>query len=96
MITLINILDYLLGIAYYIILIHVIMSWLISFQVLNLRQPFVSQIWYGLNRLLAPVYDPIRRYMPNLGAMDITPLVVFIGIVIMRGFILPDLARALS
>ena len=96
MMTLINILDYLLGIAYYIILIHVVMSWLISFQVLNLHQPFVAQVWYGLNRLLAPIYDPIRRRLPNLGALDITPLVVFIGIIILRGFILPDLARALS
>ena len=95
MITIINILIYLLSIAYWIVLIHVIMSWLISFQVLNLGQPFVAQVWYGLNRLLAPIYNPIRRMWPDLGAIDITPLVVFIGIVILRSFILPDLARAL-
>ncbi len=95
MITVINILIYLLGIAFYIILIHVIMSWLISFQVLNLRQPFVAQIWFGLNRLLAPIYDPIRRRLPDLGPIDITPLVVFIAIVILRDFFLPDIARAL-
>ena len=95
MITIINILIYLLSIAYWIVLIHVIMSWLISFQVLNLGQPFVAQVWYGLNRLLAPIYNPIRRMLPDLGAIDITPLVVFIGIVILRSFILPDLARAL-
>ena len=96
MITLINIAIYLLGIAYWILLIHIIMSWLISFQVLNLHQPFVAQLWYGLNRLLAPIYDPIRRRLPDMGAIDITPLVVFIGIIILRSFILPDLARALS
>lgn len=95
MVTLINILIYLLGIAYWIILIHVIMSWLISFQVLNLHQPFVAQIWYGLNRLLAPIYDPIRRRLPDFGAIDITPLIVFIGIVILRNFILVDLRAAL-
>ena len=95
MITLINILMYLLGIAFWIILIHVIMSWLINFQVLNLRQPIVAQLWYGLNRLLAPIYNPIRRILPDLGPIDITPLVVFIGIVILRDFILLDLRNAL-
>ncbi len=95
MITIINILQYLLSIAFYAILIHVIMSWLISFQVLNLNQQFVAQFWYGLNRLLAPVYDPIRRFMPNFGAIDITPMVVFIGIIILRDFVLHDLKMAL-
>ena len=95
MITVINILIYLLSIAYWIVLIHVIMSWLISFQVLNLHQPFVAQVWYGLNRLLAPIYDPIRRRLPDMGGLDLTPLVVFIGIIILQSFVLPDIARAL-
>ena len=71
MITLLNIIDYLLGVAFFIMIVHIIFSWLITFQVLNLRQPIVAQIWYGLNRLLAPIYDPIRRRMPDLGPIDI-------------------------
>lgn len=94
MLTIISILIFLLNIAFWILLIHVIMSWLISFQVLNLHQPFVAQLWYGINRLLAPIYDPIRRRMPDLGAIDITPLVVFILIIILRDIVLPDVARA--
>ncbi len=95
MITIFKILSLLLDVAFMILLVHVIMSWLINFNVLNLRQPLVASIWDGLNRLLEPIYRPIRRYMPNTGALDLAPLVAFIIIIILRDIILPDLARAL-
>ena len=74
-----------LGIARFFIFAHFIMSWLINFQVLNIRQPLVSQIWYGLNRLLEPIYAPIRRFLPNMGGIDLAPLVALIGIEIIVG-----------
>ncbi|MEM6579018.1 MAG: YggT family protein [Pseudomonadota bacterium] len=80
-----------LDVAFFIMIIHIIMSWLISFQVLNLGQQFVAQIWYGLNRLLEPIYAPIRRVMPDTGAIDLSPLVAFIIIISLRDFILPEL-----
>ena len=61
MLTIFKIILLLLDVAFFILLVHVIMSWLINFQVLNLRQPLVAQIWDGLNRLLEPIYGPIRR-----------------------------------
>ncbi|GAB1365035.1 YggT family protein [Rhodobacter sp.] len=67
-----------LGIAQWIILIHIIMSWLINFQVLNLRQPLVAQIWNGLNQLLEPLYGRIRRMLPATGGIDFAPLIVII------------------
>ena len=63
-------------------IVHIIMSWLINFQVLNLRQPLVAQIWDGLNRLLEPIYSPIRRRLPDMGGLDLAPLIVFIAIII--------------
>jgi YggT family protein len=69
-----------LNIAYFIVIVHFIMSWLVNFQVLNLRQPLVAQIWDGLNRLLEPVYSRIRRFLPNLGGIDLSPIVVIIVI----------------
>ena len=80
MITILKILQLLLDVAFFIMLIHIIMSWLISFQVLNLYQPIVRQIWDGLNRLLEPIYGPIRRFMPNTGGLDLAPLVALIGV----------------
>ncbi|MEM6938976.1 MAG: YggT family protein [Pseudomonadota bacterium] len=84
MTSLFQILMLLLNIAYFIIIAHVIMSWLINFQVLNLRQPLVAQIWDGLNRLLEPVYSRVRQVIPAMGGIDLAPLVVLIGVAIIR------------
>ena len=62
--SLFQILMLLLNIVWFFVIAHVVMSWLINFQVLNLRQPIVAQIWYGLNRLLEPVYSRIRQILP--------------------------------
>jgi YggT family protein len=80
MTSLFEILLMLLGVARVILIVHIIMSWLISFGVLNTRQPLVATIWDGLNRLLEPVYAPIRRVLPSMGGLDLAPLVVFLGI----------------
>ena len=63
------------------------MSWLISFQVLNLYQPLVAQIWTGLNRLLEPIYGPIRRILPNTQPLDLSPG-AFIILISLRDYIL--------
>ncbi|MEI6801396.1 MAG: YggT family protein [Pseudomonadota bacterium] len=64
----------------WIVLVHVIMSWLINFQVLNLRQPLVAQIWYGLNSTLNPLYARIRKMIPLSGGIDFAPLIVLFGV----------------
>ena len=84
MTSLLQILLMLLNIAQWIILAHIIMSWLINFQVLNLRQPLVSQIWYGLNRLLDPVYSRIRGFLPSMGGLDLAPLIALLVIYALR------------
>ncbi|QQA42932.1 YggT family protein [Pelagovum pacificum] len=78
--SLFQILLLVLGVARFFIIVHFIMSWLINFQVLNIRQPLVSQIWYGLNRLLEPIYGPIRRILPDLGGIDLSPLLALLAI----------------
>ena len=80
-----------LDIAFFIMIVHIIMSWLISFQVLNLHQQFVAQIWYGLSRLLEPIYTPIRRFLPDTRPLDLAPLVAFVIIISLRDYILPEI-----
>ena len=80
MLSLFQILMLILDIAWFFIVAHVIMSWLINFQVLNLRQPLVYQIWDGINRLLEPIYSRIRAFLPDLGGVDLAPLVALIGV----------------
>ncbi|MDG1170398.1 MAG: YggT family protein [Sulfitobacter sp.] len=84
MTSIFQILMLLLNIVYFIVIAHVIMSWLINFQVLNLRQPLVAQVWDGLNRLLDPIYSRVRRFLPQMGGLDLAPLVVLIGVAVAR------------
>ena len=84
MTSLFQILMLILNIAQFLILAQVIMSWLVNFQVLNLRQPLVASVWNGLNRLLEPLYAPIRRILPQMGGLDLAPLVVLIAVYALR------------
>ena len=73
-----------LNLAWYVMIAQIILSWLISFQVLNLRQPQVAQIWYGLNRVLEPLYAPIRRFLTATPGLDLAPLVAFVVLLILQ------------
>jgi len=92
MLSLFQAIDTILSVVWFIMLAHIIMSWLISFQVLNLHQPLVAQIWHGLNRLLEPLYGPIRRFLPQTGGLDLAPLVVFVAIIILRNVVANNMA----
>lgn len=94
MITLINIALLLLNVAWWFAVAHIVMSWLINFGVLNLHQPFVSQLWDGLNRILEPAYSRIRSILPNTGGLDLAPLVFILAIIIGQ-MILGDLRSGL-
>lgn len=73
-----------LNVAWWILIAHIVIGWLVNFQVLNMRQPIVAQIYFGLNRILEPVYEPIRRFLPPTGGLDFSPIIVFLGIVVLR------------
>jgi YggT family protein len=91
MMSLAQILLFILDIVYFVLVVHIIMSWLINFQVLNTRQPLVAQILLGINQLLEPIYRPIRKLLPAMGGIDFTPIVVFIGIYALRVIITNNL-----
>lgn len=84
MASLIQILLLVLDVVWFIMIAHIIMSWLINFNVLNLGQDMVRSIWYGLNNLLEPIYGPIRRVLPAMGGIDLAPLVALIAVYALR------------
>ena len=84
MLSLLQILDLILDVVLFVIIAHIIMSWLITFGVLNMRQPIVAQLWEGLSRLLEPLYGPIRRLHPSTGGLDLAPLIVILGVYAIR------------
>ncbi len=93
--ALFQIIAILLNVAITIIIVQAIMSWLLAFNVINLQNNIVAAIWTALDGLTAPIYKPIRRIMPDFGSIDLTPMVVIIGIIILQDAILPPLRLAL-
>ena len=79
------------------IIISAVLSWLFAFDVINHRNRFVSQLAYALDRITGPVLAPLRRFIPPLGGIDVTPIVALILIQGIQNYLLPAAhAAALS
>ena len=79
----------------YLVIASVILSWLVSFNMLNTRNRFIYAVGTALHRLTEPALSRIRRYMPNLGGIDITPVVLILGLLFLQKVVvLGWLARA--
>ena len=91
-----QILAYLIYIIQRLVIVQFILSLLIAFNVVNLHNDFVSAVWRALNALLEPLLRPIRRFMPNTGPVEFSPMVLIILLVIVGEIILPHLAQAYS
>ena len=85
----------LLTLYIYVLFAAAIMSWLIAFNVVNPRNQFVAMLADFLFRITEPVLRPVRNLLPNLGGIDISPVIVILIIVFIQSVILPNLARAL-
>jgi YggT family protein len=96
MIRLLLFIDWLLGLYVFILIVSAIMSWLIAFDVVNLRNNIVRSVMYTLDKLTTPVLAPIRRFVPPLGGLDLSFLVLFILIQLIRSVIIPDLIDAIG
>ena len=71
----------------WIIIAAAIMSWLVAFNVINSRNQFVATIYDALYRLTEPALRPIRNFMPNLGGIDISPIVLLLAIFLLQRLI---------
>ena len=79
------------------VIISAVLSWLFAFDVINHRNRFVSQLAYALDRITGPVLAPLRRFIPPLGGIDVTPIVALILIQGIQNYLLPAAhAAALS
>ena len=84
MITILEIIQFLLRILTWIIIIQVILSWLLAFNVLNTSSQGVRSIAVAMDRITAPLYRPIRRVLPDFGGIDFSPLVILILIQVIK------------
>ena len=85
--ALLSTISLILGLVWWVFLIMIIMSWLISFNVINTRNQFVATVWRVLNQITEPILRPIRRIVPSVGGLDLSPLIVFIIIFFLQQFI---------
>jgi YggT family protein len=76
--ALVDIVDLLLNVLYWIIIIQVILSWLLAYNVLNTSSNGVRTVGVALDRITAPLYRPIRRILPDFGGLDFSPLVILL------------------
>lgn len=81
----------LINVFIFIVIIGVVMSWLIAFNIINIRNQFVNMIWRTANSLTEPVLRPVRQMLPNMGGIDISPLIVIIVLWAVQGYILRPL-----
>ena len=84
LIALVDIADLLLSILMWIIIIQVILSWLLAFNVLNTSSQGVRGVAVAIDRITAPLYRPIRRLLPDFGGIDFSPLVILILIQVIK------------
>jgi YggT family protein len=94
MIPLLNFIMMVITLYMWVIIISAILSWLIAFNVINRHNQFVYMIADSLYRLTEPALKPIRRNMPDLGGLDISPVVLILGLiflrdVVIRGWLIP-------
>jgi len=83
----------LLNLLWFVVLAGVILSWLISFNVVNTSNQFVSMVWRLTSAITEPLLGPIRRVLPPLGGMDFSPIVLLLLIGFVQGYVLMELMR---
>jgi YggT family protein len=93
LIALLQIVQLLLTVIWWIIVVQAILSWLIAFNVINTHSDFVRTAWNALQRMTEPMYRPIRRVLPDFGALDLSPLVVLLILYILSNIVLPNIAQ---
>lgn len=79
-----TLIDAILQLYIFIVFAMVIMSWLIGFNVINRHNRFVDAVWRTLMALTEPVLRPIRQMLPSMGGIDISPLILLLGIFFLR------------
>jgi YggT family protein len=80
LLTLSQIVGYLISIIIVLVIVQFVLSLLISFNVVNMQNDFVVAVYRAVNALLDPILSPVRRIMPNTGSIDFSPLVLIVGL----------------
>ncbi len=87
LVYLLTFISYLIQLYIYVVIAGVILRWLMAFGVVNPYNPTVRGVWQAINAVTEPLLRPIRNTLPNLGAIDISPIILLLGCVFVQGLI---------
>ena len=87
--------DNVINLYIWVLIIHVVISWLVTFNVLNTGNKFVYAVLDVSYRLTSPPLNFIRRFLPNLGSIDISPVILILGLIFMRNLVFEMFAPTL-
>jgi YggT family protein len=93
MLELLTFISYLLTLYIYVLIAMAVMSWLIAFNVVNPHSPFVQAVGEFLYRITEPLLRPIRNLLPNLGGIDVSPVILILIIIFIQIVIIPNIAK---
>jgi YggT family protein len=100
MLELLSFISYLITLYTYVVIAGVVMSWLISFNVINLYNPVVRTIWDAVGAVTEPLLRPIRRLiqriLPDLKGIDISPIFLLLGCMFVQSVIIPNIAKLVA
>ena len=84
MYSVLMLIDRIIDIYVWVIILSAVLSWLVAFDIINMRNRFVYLVGDALNRITEPVYRPIRRFLPDMGGLDLSPLIVILVLWFLR------------
>ena len=89
------VLQALLTIAVWVVILYAVLSWLVGFNVINMRNRAVYQITHALERVARPLLSPFQRFLPSFGGLDFSPVLFIIIVEGLQRFIIPPLFDSL-
>ena len=92
--SVLNLFNDIVNLYIWVLVINAILSWLVAFNILNTGNRFVYSVLEVSYKLTDPALNLIRRYLPNLGSIDISPVILILGLNFLRNFIIEILASA--
>jgi YggT family protein len=96
MLRLIDFLSYVIVLYEYVIIASVILSWLLNFGVVNYSNGFVKALWQGFSAVTEPLLRPIRRMLPSMGGLDLSPIILLLGCLFVRYVVLGNIRDAIA
>ncbi len=94
--SLLFMLSMIIDVFWWFVIISVVLSWLVAFNVINLQNPFVYNLYNSLNAIVEPMLRPFRKILPDMGGVDLSPIFLLIILSTLSFFVRFELPRYLS